>query len=88
MEIDPTSELARPGGPLRLAAVHGDILPLMGGQAANGEQEQRLSDREAEDRLIATLAEFEDRLDPAGEFRLDVVTLRVELEQRRAQRRP
>jgi hypothetical protein len=88
MATDPTSELARPRGPLWLAAVNGDIVPRMGGQAANGESQRQLTDAEAEDQIIATLAEYEDRLDPASDFRLDVVTLRAELEQRRAQRRP
>lgn len=88
MAIDSTYKLERPRGRVWLAAVNGISLARMEGRAANGEQRKQLTDAEAEDQIIATLAEFEGRLDPAGDFRLDVVTLRGELEQRRALRRP
>lgn len=45
-----------------------------------------LRDREAEDMLVEMLRTFVDRLDPGGDFRLDVAILVATLEQRRARR--
>ena len=86
MAIDATSKVANN----RRRLWNGAKLSVVGGAPANGEQQRSLSSTEAEDRLVAFLTELEQDIDPhddPDDFRVDVLILRGDVEQRRAQRR-
>jgi hypothetical protein len=81
------SELTTTTRRLRLVCVDGVMVTAMGD--ANGEESgPELSESEGELELIRTLTALQRDLDPATDFRVEVMELLARLERRQARRRP
>lgn len=76
-----------PGGRLDTRTLRERMMSGETGKPGNGDDDEPLSDAEAEDHLLGLLGEIEERLSAASDFRLEVAILRAEMTQRQAQRR-